>query len=102
MQKRVTVTIFGMFSFLSQNMGSIPSVRISVRFTGKQPFMAGKQVTGTVMLNNTSRKSFTFQRIYAILVGEVIYSVLDRGSYMTYNQPLYKQLINLEEKKVRR
>ena len=53
------------------------------------------------MLNNTSSKGFKFQRIYAILVGEAIYSVLGRGGYETHDQTFYKQLINLEQKKVR-
>ena len=102
MQKRVSETILDIFSFHSYSMGSDPSAEISIRFAGKQPFVAGKQITGTVMFNNTSGKSLKFQRIYAKVFGEVIFMVSGRYGYTTCREPFFKQLINLEEKEVRK
>ncbi len=86
-------------------MGSGAS-EISIHVDGEQPIVAGKQLTGAVIFNNTSGKSHKFQRIYAEFVGEVIYSTKDStrgGTYYTPNdEPFFKQLINLEENPVRR
>ena len=57
-------TILDTFSFYSYNMGSGAS-QISIHVDGEQPIVAGKQLTGIVMFNNTSGKSQKFQRIYA-------------------------------------
>ena len=86
-------------------MGSGASA-ISIHVDGEQPIVAGKQITGTVMFNNTSGKSHKFQLIYAEFIGEVIYSIKHYskgGDYsITHHKPFFKQLINLEKKPVRR
>lgn len=86
-------------------MGSGAS-EISIHVDGEQPIMAGKQLTGTVMFNNTSGKSHKFQRIYAEFVGEVIHwsKHSDKGGsyYVIHHESFFKQLITLEEKPVRR
>jgi hypothetical protein len=86
-------------------MGSGAS-QISIHVDGEQPVMAGKQITGTVMFNNTSGKSHKFQRIYAEFIGEVVYSTehSSKGGqyYITHDKPFFNQLINLEENPVRR
>ena len=86
-------------------MGSGASA-ISIHVDGEQTIVAGKQITGTVMFNNTSGKSHKFQRIYAEFVGEVIYSSRHSSKggefYTTRHEPFFKQLINLEKKPVRR
>jgi hypothetical protein len=86
-------------------MGSGAS-EISIHVDGEQPIVAGKQLTGTVMFNNTSGKSQKFQRIYAEFIGEVIYSTehADKSGhyYITHHEPFFRQLINLEEDSVSR
>ncbi len=86
-------------------MGSAASA-ISIHFDGAQPLVAGQQVTGTVMLNNTLAKGVKFQRIYAEFIGEVVYSTKQyNGSgyyYVNHHEPFFRQLINLEENQVRR
>ena len=105
MQKIISETILDTFSFYSYTMGSGASA-ISIHVDGEQPIVAGKQITGTVMFNNTSGKSHKFQRIYAEFVGEVIYSIAHSSKggdyYTTHHEPFFKQLINLEKKPVRR
>ena len=84
-------------------MGSGASA-ISIHVDGDQPIMAGKQITGTVMFNNTSGKSHKFQHIYAEFIGEVIYSIKNYSKggdyYNTHHKPFFKQLITLEKKPV--
>jgi hypothetical protein len=86
-------------------MGSAASA-ITIHFNGAQPLVAGQHVTGTVMFTNTLGKSVKFQRIYAAFVGEVVYTTkcYNAGGYqhVTHNKPFFRQLINLEEKQVRR
>ena len=98
-------TISDTFSFYSYDMGSGAS-QISIHIDEEQPIMAGKQLTGTVMFNNTSGKSRKFQHIYAVFIGEVIYWAehsTDDGHYeMTHREAFFYQLINLENKPVRR
>jgi len=86
-------------------MGSAPSA-ISIHFDGRQPFVAGQHVTGSVMFDNTLGKRVKCKRIYAEFVGEVIYTKNEyngRGyEHVTHYEPYFKQLISLEEKQVRR
>jgi len=86
-------------------MGSAASA-ITIRFDGAQPFMAGQCVTGTVMFNNTSERGIKFQRIYAEFVGEVIYTIKQHNEsgyrYVAHHEPFFRQLIDLDEKQVRR
>jgi hypothetical protein len=86
-------------------MGSAASA-ITIHFDGAQPFVAGQHVTGTVMFTNTLEKSVKFQRISAEFVGEVVYTIKQyNGSvyqHVTHHEPFFRQLINLEEKQVRR
>ena len=78
---------------------------ISIHVDGEQPIMAGKQVTGTVMFNNTSGKNHKFQRIYAEFVGEVIHSTKHTARsghyYVTHDEPFFTEFINLEDRPVR-
>jgi hypothetical protein len=86
-------------------MGSGAS-EISIHVDGEQPIVAGKQLTGTVMFNNTSVKSHKFQRIYVAFVGDVIYANKHYSKsghyYITHHETFFKDLINLEENPVRR
>jgi hypothetical protein len=86
-------------------MGSATSA-ITIHFDGAQPFVAGQHVTGTVMFNNTLKRGVKFQRIYAEFIGEVIYTTKQyNGSgyrHVTHHESFFRQLINLEEKQVRR
>jgi hypothetical protein len=86
-------------------MGSAPSA-ISIHFDGRQPFVAGQHVTGTVTLSNKLDKSIKCKRIYAEFVGKVIHTTKQYYAhayhYTTHHEPFFQQLINLEEKEVRR
>ncbi len=83
-------------------MGSVPSSLINISFHGAQPFVAGQQITGVVMFNNTLERCSKVQRIYAEFLGEVIYSVKSRNGYDTSHVTFFQQLINLEEEQVRK
>jgi hydroxymethylpyrimidine pyrophosphatase-like HAD family hydrolase len=57
-------------------------------------------------LNNQSGKSIKCQRIYAEFVGKVIHTTKQFYAhayhYTTHHEPFFQQVINLEEKEVRR
>ncbi len=86
-------------------MGSNSST-ISIHFDGTQPFVAGQQITGTVTLNNKLGKSIKCQRIYVEFVGKVIHRTKQfypHGyHYTTHHESFFQEVINLEEKEVRR
>lgn len=86
-------------------MGSTPST-IGIHFDGTPPFVAGQQITGTVTLNNKLDNSIKCKRIYAEFVGKVIHTTKQYYAHAyhhtTHREPFFQQLINLEEKEVRR
>jgi hypothetical protein len=84
-------------------MGSISST-ITIRVDGRQPFVAGQQIAGTVMFNNTLEKNMKIRKIYAEFVGEIVhpnYEITESGAYSHLgHDPFFKQIITLEEKQV--